>query len=238
LNAIERLIEHWAGLEPSASSWIHPADQEALSGAGAFDLGFVPYPYVGDIRNADIWVLMLNSNIGPKDAIQEATPYFAERLRTNLRQDLATYEYPMLSLDPKLHDTGTYEYYNTRNGLSKLVAEFARRTGRADADARRDLAHRLAVVQLMPYRSTSGVPQALLGGAMPSVQLARAAVKKAVESKLVVMPRSARNWGFDYGAREPNLFVFKADQARSASLRPGGSCGGGDAILKRLAGGS
>jgi hypothetical protein len=205
--------------------------------AQGFDTGFIPYPYVGDIRAADVWVLMLNSNIGPSDAKQEAEPYFADRLRGNLKQDLGAYAHPMLSLDPDLRDTGTYEYYNRRNGLAKLVAELAKCMGATELDARRELSRRLAVVQLFPYRSTSGVPQALLGDALASVRLAKAAVAEAIQSKLVVVPRSARNWGFEYGVRKNNLFTFKANQARSASLQPGGACGGGDAILKRLTGG-
>jgi hypothetical protein len=231
---MEKLIDHWAELDLAAPSRVHPGDQAAMDRAQGFDAGFMPYPYVGDIRAADVWVLMLNSNIGAADAKQEAEPYFADRLQTNLKQDLGAYEHPMLSLDPKLRDTGTYQYYNKRNGLTKLAAALAKRTGTTERDSRRELARRLAVVQLFPYRSTSGVPQSLLGAALASVRLARAAVSEALESKLVVVPRSARDWGFEYGIREGNLFTFKADQARSASLQPGGACGGGDAILGRL----
>lgn len=235
MSAIEKLIDHWAELDCKAPSRVHPADSAPMSGAQGFDARFMPYPYVGDIRAADVWVLMLNSNIGPTDAKQEAEPYFAERLRTNLKQDLGAYEHPMLSLDPQLRNTGTYEYYNKRNGLTKLVAELARRSGATERNSRRELARRFSVVQLFPYRSTSGVPQNLLGNTLVSVRLARAAVAEALESKLVVVPRSARNWGFEYDVRKGNLFTFKADQARSASLQPGGACGGGDAILSRLA---
>jgi hypothetical protein len=234
VKAIEKLIDHWAELDLDAPSRVHPADRAAMDRAEGFDTGFMPYPYVGDIRAADVWVLMLNSNIGPADAKQEAEPYFADRLRTNLKQDLGAYEHPMLSLDPKLRDTGTYEYYNKRNGLTKLVAELAKRSGATENASRRELARRLAVVQLFPYRSISGVPQNLLGEALASVRMARAAVAEALKSKLVVVPRSARNWGFEYGVREGNLFTFKADQARSASLQPGDACGGGDTILSRL----
>lgn len=234
MSAIEKLIGHWAELDLAAPSLVHPADRCTMERAQGFNTGFMPYPYVGDISAADVWVLMLNSNIGPADAKQEAGSYFADRLSTNLKQDLGAYEYPMLSMDPKLRDTGTYEYYNKRNGLTKLVAALSKRLGTTENAARRELARRLAVVQLFPYRSISGVPQHLLGEALPSVWFAKAAVAEALKRKLVVVPRSARNWGFAYGVREGNLFTFKADQARSASLQPGGACGGGDAILSRL----
>ena len=236
MSAIEKLIDHWRKLDLKVPLRIHPADQTLMDHVQGFDTGLVPYPYVGDIRAADVLVLMLNSNIGPTDAKQEAEPYFADRLRGNLKQDLGDCEHPMLSLDPRLRGTGTYEYYNKRNGLTKLVTELAKRSGATERDARRELARRLAVVQLCPYRSTSGVPQALLGNALASVRLARMAITEALKSKLVVVPRSARCWGFEYGVREANLFTFKADQARSASLQPGGACGGGDAILDRLIG--
>lgn len=138
---------------------------------------------------------MLNSNVGLGDAEQEAAPYFAELLRANLVQKLDAYDHRISSLDPKLRDTGTHDYYNKRNGLAKLVAELSKRTGSTEREARKDLARRLAVVQLFPHRSTTGVPAALLGDALPSVRLARAAVAQAIKSKLIVVPRSARDWG-------------------------------------------
>ena len=236
MSAIEKLIAFWGELDLDEPSRVHPADRTVMDPMEGFDTGFIPYPYVGDIRAADVWVLMLNSNIGPDDAKQEAEPYFADRLRANLAQNFDAYEHPLLSLDSKLCHTGTYEYYNKRNGIAKLVTELARRSGVTERDARRDLARRLAIVQLFPYRSTSGVPQSLLGGSLASVRFARAAVAEALESKLVVVPRSARDWGFEYGVREERLFTFAANQARSASLKPGGACGGGDAILHRLMG--
>jgi hypothetical protein len=205
-----------------------------LNGAKAFDFGAIPYPYVGDIQSAAVWVLMLNSNISPDDKRQESEAYFAGRLRTNLRQDLRDHEYRMLSLDPELSHTGTYTYYNRRNGLAKLVSKLASIRNAPEREARKELASRLAVIQLFPYRSTSGVPARFLSDAIPSVQLARKAVQEAIKSKLIVVPRSASRWGFEYGVRSENLFTFRGDQARAASLMPAGACGGGDAILERL----
>ena len=227
MSSIDDLISHWHSLDFNSASLVHPSDQAVMARFPAFDTSFVPYPYIGDLRTADIWVLMLNSNIGAGDAEQEAEPYFARRLRTNLEQRLDEYECPMLSMDPMLGDTGTYEYYNRRNGIAKLVSGLARRSKTTEWEARKHLARRLAVVQLLPYRSTSGVPQPLLGDVLASVRLVRAAVHEAVASKLVVVPRSAKNWGFEYGTREDNLFTFRADQARSASLSPGAPAAAG-----------
>lgn len=233
MDAISTLVQHWRQLDLGAASRVHQADQAAMSGVSGFDLSATPYPYVGDILRADVWILMLNSNIGPDDQRQETEPYFAERLRANITQNLDNYEYRMLSLDPKLEHTGTYAYYNHRNGLAKLVTALAKRSRITEHEARKQLASRLAVIQLFPYRSTSGVPPELLSS-VRSVQIARQAAREALNSKLVVVPRSAPQWGFCYGVREGNLFTFRADQARSASLMPGGACGGGDAILERL----
>lgn len=70
MSAIEKLINHWCELDLLAPSRVHPADRPEMDLAQGFDTGFIPYPYVGDIRAADVWVLMLNSNIGPTDAKQ------------------------------------------------------------------------------------------------------------------------------------------------------------------------
>nr|WP_143840531.1 hypothetical protein [Novosphingobium panipatense] len=236
MNAIERLIAFWREFDFNAPLRVHPADRLVMNRIKGFDTKFIPYPYIGDIRTADVWVLMLNSNVGFNDAKHEAEPYFADRLSANLLQNFRDLEHPLLSLDPKLRHTGTYEYYNKRNGIGKLVTEYARRSGTTEIEARMDLARRLAIVQLFPYRSTTDVSRSLLGDSLASVRHAKAAVTNALESKLVVVPRSVRAWGFEYGVQREELFTFAASQARSASLLPGGACGGGDAILHRLIG--
>lgn len=74
VKAIEKLVDHWAELDLDDPPRVHPADRAPMDRAEGFNTGFMPYPYVGDIRAADVWALMLNSNIGPADAKEEAEP--------------------------------------------------------------------------------------------------------------------------------------------------------------------
>ena len=235
MNAIANLVDFWRQLDIDKGVRVHPSDRAAMQGESSFDTTAMPYPYVGDIQGADVWVLMLNSGIGPDDAKHEAQDYFSERLRRNLVQDFEGEEFPMLSVDPRLSHTGTYAYYNGRNRVEKLINQLAANRGVKEVEARKEISRRVAVVQLFPYRSKDGVPGRLLNNSVKSVALAKAAVKEAMQSKLIVVPRAATSWGFQYGVQSDNLFTFRGDQARSASLMPGGSCGGGDAILSRLA---
>ena len=235
MQAVDRLVAYWRDLDLSAPPFVHPADQSALLSFPEFDQNAIPYPYVGDIREADVWVLMLNSNIAATDKEHEAQPYLRARLQANLRQELSQYEHPLLCLDPALKHTGTYEYYNRRNGLAKVIAAYAKQTNIGEAAARSEVSRRLAILQLFPYRSSVGVAAKLLGDALLSVQYARAAVKESLGERLIIVPRSSRHWGFEYGSHEPGrLLTYKADQARTASLIPGGAGGGGDEILTRL----
>lgn len=239
MGAIVELIEHWREFDPTRTPYVHPKDIAAIKGVHGLSLDALPYPFAGDIAGADIWFLMLNSNVGDSDKQDEREPYFANLLLKNLRQEQTLDQHPFFSLDPKLKRTGTFKYYNGRCCFGLLIEELSRRGRMSLEESRSAVCRRVAVIQYYPYRSRGQFPVGDFADRTPSTLLAKAAVHDAMRSgKLIVIPRSAPKWGFDYGSIQPNrLITHRSDQARSPSVKPknlGGAMAGGDAMLERL----
>lgn len=242
VTALKRLIEHWHGFDATTAPLVHPADAGHIPSLDGFALDLLPYPFVGDITRADVWVLMLNSNVGKDDRADEAKPAFHRRLLANLAQDFTGLDHPFLSLDPALAGTGTNLYYEGRNGFGHLMRTYAAKAGLPLESARMAITQRVAVLQLFPYRSTEGKAASKLSDVLPSARLAWEAAHEAVNDehskRLVVIPRCAPDWGFPYDKIIPGkLVTHRSNQARSGSVKPasvGGACAGGDAIIARL----
>lgn len=238
MTAVERLIEHWRQYEVGARPAVHPTDRHVVKGVSGLLLSAEPYPFVGDVAGADIWFLMLNSNVGDADAMDEAQPAMAELIRRNLAQEWEGVDYPFFSLHPVLQHTGTYRYYNGRCAFGQLIEAFAGRAGLSLEQARRIVANRVAVVQYFPYRSKGTYPGDARLEQTPSTRLVVAAVREAAQlGKLILVPRSALKWGFQYGLNAGPIITHRADQARITSVKPsayGGRMPAGDAALERL----
>ena len=50
-------------------------------------LGLIPVPFIGDMLNASIYVLMLNPGLGPGDYFEYKVPRLRQALIDNLRQE-------------------------------------------------------------------------------------------------------------------------------------------------------
>lgn len=241
MTALEKLIEHWRQLDTKQGPFIHRKDTRHVPQTG-FAVGQLPYPYVGDLVNADVWVLMLNSGVGDNDHIHEAKPILKKRLIANLRQAFKNIDYPFHSLDPKFDWTGTSRYYYRDFSFRTLIACYAKASGLSESDAQHRVAQRCAILELVPYRSKNGNLVALgkIAKTLPSAELAKDVVHEALSNsdRLIVVPRSARYWGFKYDCIIPGrLVTYKFNQRRSGSVKPtcmGGRCAGGDAIIERL----
>ena len=228
MGALDTLIEHWRAYAPSDASCLHRRDAPFLNTtSSSVHADVQPYPYVGDLRRADVWLLMLNSKLGVHDTQEEAAEPYKSLFQKNLRQELAGEEFPLLSLNPSLQHTGTFKYYNHDRGLASLIRELASLTGVTELEARRVCSNRLAILELLPYRSET-FPVALK--ALPSVNLARRAAQEASATKLLIVPWGLGSWGLKNGENVLNK------PARAFTFAPRGKAGYGQAILARLLG--
>lgn len=230
MSALDALIDHWRLYEPSDASWLHRRDAPFLNSHSLpVHADVSAYPYVGDLKRADVWLCMLNSKLGRHDSDEESSEPYKSLFRKNLRQELAEEEFPLLSLNPVLQNTGTFQYYNYDRGLAALVEEFARAKGVSELNARRVCSSRLAILELLPYRSET-FPTALK--TLPSVNLARRAAQEASATKLLIVPWGLSSWGLK------NSDNVRNKPARAFTFAPHGSAGYGKAIVERLLGSS
>jgi hypothetical protein len=87
-----------------------PKYGETLS--GCFHTGLLPEPYLGDLRNAKVLILMGNPGFEPLDYYAEATSdALIKAKRENVRQDFSKTEFPNFFLDPKFSWHGGAQYW-------------------------------------------------------------------------------------------------------------------------------
>ena len=88
-------------------------------------LGLYPQPYIGDVTNASIYILLLNPGLGPIDYYSETgengSENFRAALRNNLKQNFEDNEYPFMFLDPQFSWHSGYTWWHER--LAKICLE-------------------------------------------------------------------------------------------------------------------
>ena len=256
-KAIERFEHFWRRLRPDKerTRFIHPDDQPALtdSQAAEWALHLLPQPVNGNLRRAEVLILVAGARAGDDDALWAQThpgerASMAAAQHANILQSHGpTDAYPFSDLDPRFLDHPGAAHW--RGGarsemalgrqakkLASLAGELAHVWATSEEVAFRTLSHRIAVVHLLAYPAAGASPATpSLPRNLPSCQEAVALAHGllAENQKLIVVPRSAKEWGFNGPAdNRKNLVVYDAVQGLSASL--GTFSAGGQAILKRL----
>jgi hypothetical protein len=194
----------------------------------------LPVPFVGDLRRADIVILLQNPGFSPSNYFQEFQDQaFRRALRENLRQPRASRRFPFFPLNPRFCYGGSYEYW--RNKFGGILAELMRRRGITLVRALEYLSSRVAILELFPYHSSIGpLPTSLLRR-LRSVELARNFVHDTLLPRarsgdaVLIVTRKARQWGLT--ARK-GVVIYNGSEARSAHLSLNSR--GGAEMLKRL----
>ena len=200
-------------------------------------LGLIPIPFVGDMLNASVYVLMLNPGLGPGDYFEYRVPGLRKTLLANLRQKHKVGVMPFLFLDPQFAWHGGFGYWNRK--LKGVMEDLALSKDISLADARSTLGSQLAVVQLVPYHSAGFNQKALQQ--LSSVDLAKDFVGKTVAKRvrardaIAIVTRQVKVWNQclpDDLEERHGVIRYTALEARAASLSPNSS--GGRAILHKL----
>jgi hypothetical protein len=219
------LIEFWRQFNPELPPFAHPDDIPVLkrnarwliaddpvdfdsyvasSRFGAEDnrlhLSLLPVPYVGDLENAEIVILLLNPGFESSGYWAESKiPQFRAALKTNLRQDFNGIEFPFMCLDPQFCWHGGFLWWEGK--LRSVIQEIARhRFKGVFLDALHSLSGKLACVELIPYHSSSFGDHKLIDY-LPSVQRIRKCVSQSLISdaatgkRTLIVTRQAKAWG-------------------------------------------
>jgi len=166
-----------------------------------FHLSLLPIPYGGDLRVAEIVVLLLNPGFGFTDYYAETrVPEFCRRLERTLAQDFTGTDFPFIWLDPEYCWHGGFLWWERKlRDVMVIIAD--RKFGGRYLDALRDMSRRLAHVELVPYHAPSFKAHRLIND-LPSVGAAkRFAQKTLVEAasrgeKIVIVTRQRKRGVF------------------------------------------
>lgn len=245
-SATDSFLSYWSRFSPNSASsnstdFVHPDD------AGSpylkdFETSLLPIPFVGNLREAEAVILMLNPGLDSEDERWEMKPHFHSALVRNLSQIFPAGSFPNFYLDPKFsrHPGAGYWAKSRRipgkrdpQKLRYVIDELAHRDGVSPLVAQAHVARKVAIVQLAPYHSAKLKKRGALTD-LPSVCRAREFVKELVrdESKLVIAVRSVSEWGFRGPLGTRRLVVYRPSQGASASLSINSE--GGRALLAHL----
>lgn len=194
-------------------------------------------PFVGDLSNSCIVLLLLNPGLSATDYFAEMNvPGFRDRLLANLRQDFRAQEYPFFPLDPQLAWHSGNRYWERK--LGGVVAELAKAWKQENNEVRRHIAKRISAVELLPYHSGSFGLSRKARDTMTSMNLAKDYVKNILKPRadagncLIVAMRSVESWGLQ--ADEEHIIRFTGGQARGAYLRVREASSAGSRVVEML----
>lgn len=198
-------------------------------------LGLLPQPFLGDLRRASIYILLLNPGLGPPDYYGEhEVGEYRKALVANLRQEFKRGSLPFLFLDPQYAWHGGFAWWHGK--LAGVISCLAETWAVPFAEARARLARELASIELVPYHSPSFWDAGGWIRDLQSVALARAFVCDIVVPRvrrgeaIVIVTRQAKVWNLP---RHSRIVRYSGQQARAAHLSP--ESPGGRAILRHLA---
>jgi hypothetical protein len=140
-------------------------------------LSLLPVPYGGDLRAAEIVVLLLNPGFGFTDYYAETrVPKFRGRLERSLAQDFTGTDFPFIWLDPQYCWHGGFLWWERKlRDVMVIIAD--KKFGGRYLDAPRDMSRRLAHVELVPYHAPSFKAHRLIND-LPSVGAAKRFAQK------------------------------------------------------------
>ena len=186
-----------------------------------FHLGLVPVPYIGDLKHATVFLLMLNPGFEPDDYFAESSmPLYRDAVVRNLRQEFRDCDYPFIYLDPRFAWTSGGKYWRAR--LEWLARDIMQTQRIGYFQALANLSRRIACLQLVPYHSSQFVFSDLKD--LPSVGLVRAVVAQHLlpaahrGNVLIVATRRSVDWGLAEPAVPRTVITYSRWETRAAHL--------------------
>jgi hypothetical protein len=196
---MHRLAEFWKSEDFERPPFIHSKDRGILQSPSVpnsfeqyLDRSFgskketvlhtclLPEPYVGELSRADIVVVLLNPGLQVGDYFaQYVMPNGRERLLMNLRQELASEEFPHMFLDPLMCWHPGFNYWH--NKFESLARELVVRGKiRNHLEALKAISRRVVTLEPFAYHSKNFGSHNLLTK-LPSFIMAKEVIKNLAE---------------------------------------------------------
>lgn len=248
------IVKFWRALNVVEPPFIHPEDEKQCGhmrefvdkrslnhrmfvesarfpGKDGFHLSLLPVPYLGDLSKADIFILLLNPGFSISNYDSMQSPLYRTLSTRSIRQEFKDIEFPMISLDPMLASTAGFVWWHGK--FAELISRISEARHISYLNALKQLANRVAAIELVPYRSKSFSASKLINK-LPSTIAARRYVHEELVPRArrgeitLIVTRKAKDWG----VLAPEAIIYYKTEARSAHLTPGSR--GGKAILSRF----
>jgi hypothetical protein len=256
---LESLVSFWRECDLNKPPFLHPYDrveilkrdpsiihQTPLDFGGFarkpgfsdqnLHLNLIPQPYGGDLKNAEVFILLINPGLGFTDYWgEEAVSGFRDRLKNNLHQNfIANQEFRFPWLDPTLCWHGGFVWWEKKlRDVIRIIAE--KRFDNNYYHALSAVSTKIASIELVPYHSFSFGAHSLIKH-LRSVELVKQFVKGHLAVKAqdgaatLIVTRQVETWGLQHDNK--NIFCYSPGQSRTASLTANSD--GGKAILRRF----
>lgn len=242
MTTSDDLIAYWSLLDYSKPPYVHPEDKgvrgengvalqigkalrlpddacyETPKDRGRFHVNLLPVPYVGDLKKATVFILMLNPGCGPVDYVAESDAAYRQAMIDQLSQSFEG-KRPFFYLRPEFSWTGGGQWW--RNKLKPVIERFVAK-GWSVSGALDSIAARVAVLEYWPYHSVSAnLHSSLLKESkshrmVSSFALSELTAKAGRKECLVIVARAVQRWGVLEG---PSIVLYSPVEARQASLR-------------------
>ena len=233
-------IEFWRKMDFSSAPYKHPSDcingkyiesksvnndtflrNQNIISRNKFHLNLIPQPYMGDIKNAEIFILMKNPGLSIGDYYaEESCPAFRSALIDTVYQRSENHVF----LDTRWMWTSGFMWWEKKlRSVTKIVAK-----EKFSCDYKKSLNYLskcVASIELYPYHSFETPSLRRLY----SKEMAIRFVKSLPSDKIIIVPRSVSEWNLP---DSENIIKYSTSHARSASLSD--LTVGGKEILKKL----
>ncbi len=196
-------------------------------------LGLIPIPYLGNLKNATIFILMLNPGLAAGDFhAEENNDNYKKTLFENLYQNNLDNDYPFFALNPSFSWHPGFGYWHKK--LGQVIRKLAHRRKTSHLEALSILAKDLACLELVPYHSKSFGAHSLINRLSSSKAMLEYVhdilVPQAILGKvLIIATRRGRDWKLP---EHEKIIIYDRSESRASHLTPGSR--GGEAILQHL----
>jgi hypothetical protein len=225
-KGVQKLIDFWKDFDANSTrdQYIHEQDKllpssrnsESRSSMETFFANIVsveanqgfhcslrPVPYLGNLKKADMFILLLNPVVGYSDYGTDARAEFRDALVQNIHQNFEGDGGRCLALDPQFWWSSWFSWYEKM--LRTTISKYAEDAKKTYLDALDDLSRRLAIIELVPYYSlNSDKVNVRLVEELKSAQAAKEAAQELVHraaygEALVVVRWGRRLWEIEPG---------------------------------------
>ncbi len=246
-NHMEEIIKYWSEFDQNKLDHVHIHDEDRKidfknkqikdvinyhdfihhekfgNVKNELHFNLLPEPYVGDIKNATIYILLLNPGFSIADYYVESKDDLRQSILNSIKQEFKDEEYPLIWLNPKYLWTPGGQW--TERKLKDLICHVKETNENYSySDALKHVSKKVAIIQLVPYHSKSfGLGKRMMK--MESVNRIKKFVKNDIIKKAekdkacIIQTRSISEWNLNlHKDNTKNIIIYDRGQRRSASL--------------------